>query len=134
MSNTMEKLGKMIRNAGPGVPAGVKPGYTTKVASQHTFAEPETVYNQHIKTASPQEDTNELELLMLKEAQALAGPKDKTPEDLLAKQGAASAMDGFDSQKIIEAVNSAKTVDEKIKAYLSASNAAALQTPKEKGE
>ena len=56
------------------------------------------------------------------------------PAKVLDKTAAKSAMDNFDSQKIIEAVNSAKTVDEKIKAYLSASNAEAIQTPKEKGE
>ena len=53
---------------------------------------------------------------------------------MLEKSAAKSAMDSFDSQKVIEAVNSAKTVDEKIKAYLGSSNAEAITTCKEKGD
>jgi len=132
MSNVMQKVGKMIRDAGSVDPTA-KPEYR-KEASPHTFVEPEVAFNAHIKEASSQEGTDELENLMLAEAVSM---RETPPEDkaaVLNKVAAKSAMDNFDSQKVIEAVNSAKTVDEKIKAYLSSSNAEALQTPKEKGE
>ena len=133
MSNVMKRVGKMIQDAGEKSPAGTKASYQ-KEASPHTYAEPEVAFNAHLKMASSEEETNEIEGLMLKEAVDLRAEPIEDPAKVLDKTAAKSAMDNFDSQKIIEAVNSAKTVDEKIKAYLSASNAEAIQTPKEKGE
>lgn len=132
MSDVMNKVGKMIRDAGCKDPA-VKPEYR-KEASPHTYAEPEVVFNEHMKTAAPEESDTQLEDMMLAEAVSLRETPVEDKAAVLNKQAAKSAMDGFDSQKVIDAVNNAKTVDEKITAYLGSSNAEALQTPKEKGE
>lgn len=122
MSNAMEKIGKMIRDAGDGTPATVKPDYK-KVASPHTYAEPEVVFNEHIKQAKDDITKDELELLFLKQAEAEAGAKDEDPVEAIKKAAETSVMDSYDSQAIINAVNSAGSLDEKLKAYTSASKA-----------
>jgi len=138
MSQALQKIGKMIRSAGEKAPAGAATSYKEKTASVHTFAEPEispeVVYNLHIKQAAAEDNIDELEALMMKEAYGLRETPVQDPAKILEKRAEHSAMDGFDSQKIIDAVNSATDMDAKIKAYLSASNADKIQTPKENGE
>ena len=132
MSQALNKIGKLIRDASDEAPAGTEPSYK-KEASPHTYEDPNVVFNEHLKQTSPEESTDQLEELMLKEAISQREAPQEDPAAILEKDAAKSAMDGFDSQKVIEAVNSAKDVDGKIQAYLSASNAEAIKTPKDKG-
>jgi hypothetical protein len=120
----MEKIGKMIRDAGPGTPATVKPDYKKQAAPKHTYAEPDAVFNEHIKEAQEDITADEMELLFLKQAEAESTEPKKDPADILEKDAAKSGkgvMDGYSAEAVVKAVNGAGDLDAKLKAYASSS-------------